>query len=83
VSAPMYSVGFAKYGMHDSAPPNRDRIAANNAAVTTTDSHVTGINPENPFVWLVGIGALTLGLVAFSTHVRVGNVRAGLDAGTP
>lgn len=73
-----YGGGLAAYG-----PTHRDESAAANGAVTTAGSHSASVNGQNPMVWLVGIGALTLGLIAFSTHVRVGNIRAGVDAGTP
>lgn len=77
--------GFSalKYNMPEFQPASRDESAIANGAVTTVNAHTTTLNPENPFVWLAGIAAVTLGLVAVSTHARVGNVRAGLDVGTP
>jgi hypothetical protein len=79
----MTSFGVAKYNINGHQTLSADQSGAANGAVTTRDSHVASVNAENPFVWLFGLGALTLGLVAFSTHVRVGNIRAGVDAGTP
>ena len=73
----------AKYNIDPYTPAGADYHGAANGAVTSRDSNVGSFNAENPMVWLVGIGAVTLGLVAFSTHVRVGNLRAGVDAGTP
>lgn len=72
----------AKYGMSIYGPAGDD-TAAGNGAVTTAGSHVATMNPENPVVWLLGIAAATLGLIGFSTHVRVGPARAGVDLGTP
>lgn len=79
----MYSPSATKYGLPPLQPAGADYSAAGNAAVTTGDAHISGHGLENPFVWLFGIGALTLGLIGVSTHVRVGNVRAGIDAGAP
>lgn len=75
------SIGTAKYGMASFLPASDDQSAAANGAVTGAESHVSGLNAENPALWLLGIGAVTIGLVAFSTSVRVGNVSASLSAG--
>lgn len=72
-----------KYNMASFGPASADEHAAANGAVTGVDAHVGSINPENPMLWLFGIGALTIGLVGVSTHLRVGNVRVGADAGKP
>lgn len=39
------------------------------------------LSPENPLFWFGVIGAVTFGLMAFSTEARVGNVKAGLSVG--
>jgi hypothetical protein len=77
------TIGTAKYGMAYQQPAGADQSAAANGAVTSANSHVTRMSAENPAVWLVGIGAVTLGLVAFSTSVRVGKFAASASAGTP
>jgi hypothetical protein len=69
--------------MSDYQPLHPDESAAANGLVTSRNAHVGSANAENPFVWLLGIGAFTLGLIGFSTHVRVANIRAGVDAGAP
>jgi len=38
-------------------------------------------HPENPLFWFAGIAALTFGLMAFSTTVRVGGAHASLSLG--
>jgi len=65
-------------GLHQ--PRTADDSALNNSAVTTAGS-VGRWDLDNPMLWLVGIGAVTLGLVATSTHVRVGGFRASVSAG--
>jgi len=72
-------IGSAKYGMTRSQALGSDVHAAANGAVTTANQ--TGQNIDNPMLWLVGIGAVTLGLVAFSTHVRIGKFSAAVTAG--
>ncbi len=39
------------------------------------------LNPENPLFWFGAIGAVTFGLMAFSTSVRVGKTTASLNLG--
>ena len=46
-------------------------LAAANGAVTTT-GRPKFWDVESPELWLVGIGAVTLGLIAVSTSVKVG-----------
>jgi hypothetical protein len=70
--------GGAKYGLSAMQPLTKDLHAASNGAVQAAQSSTAA---ENPLVWLVGIGALTLGLVAVSTSVRIGPLRASASAG--
>lgn len=79
----MMGIGTTKYGMDASQAFGSDVHAASNGAVTTIDSHAGSHTIEDPMMWLFGIGAITLGLVAFSTHVRVGKFAASASAGTP
>lgn len=73
--------GYSKYGMN-AAPYGADVSGAANGAVNTLASASTGkLNVDNPMLWLFGIGAVTLGLVAFSTHVRVGKFNASVSGG--
>lgn len=80
----MTHVGVYKYGMADRQPATGDVSGAANGAVTTNSAHVSRMgDKDNPALWLLGIGAVTLGFIAFSTSVRVGNVRGSVSAGTP
>lgn len=77
----MNTLGNSKYNMNVMQPYGADVSAVSSSAVTTNDSHLGSLNADNPMVWLVGIGAVTLGLVAFSTHVRIGKFSASASAG--
>lgn len=74
------TIGVQKYNF-DAHPAYTPDASGIGGAVTTAESHSTSINIDNPLVWLVGIGAVTLGLVAFSTHVRVGSFNASVSGG--
>jgi len=74
-------LGNTKYNMVRMPSFGADVSAISGSAVTTGDAHLGSMSAENPMVWLVGIGAVTLGLVAFSTHVRVGKFSASASAG--
>jgi hypothetical protein len=73
-------LGSSKYGMPLLAPMTADVSGLDNA-VTPSHAGRGQLDPDNPMLWLLGIGAVTLGLVAASTHVRVGPVTASLSAG--
>lgn len=77
------NAALAKYNIAPYQPAGADEHAAANGAVSTSAANVGTVNPDNPMLWLFGIGALTIGLIGVSTHVRVGTLRAGFDAGTP
>lgn len=68
-----------KYNMPAYAPQGADNSGAANGAVTGINANLGQLGPTNPALWLLGIGAITLGLVAFSTHVRVGGVSASVS----
>jgi hypothetical protein len=38
-------------------------------------------HPDHPFMWFAGIAAITVGLAGVSTHLRVGPLRASVEAG--
>jgi hypothetical protein len=40
------------------------------------------LNPENPLFWFGALGVVTVGLMAFSTTVRVGKTSANLTVGS-
>jgi len=75
-------------------PSSRFNMAT--GPVTTTPSELHAIstpaegaeaasqpwNPENPLFWFGAIAAVTFGLMAFSTSVRVGKTTASLNLGS-
>jgi hypothetical protein len=71
----------SKYGMHSLtlAPMSEPGSGASNGAISG-DVHKL-LDPDNPMLWLLGIGAATLGLVAASTSLRVGPVRGSVTVG--
>ena len=72
----------SKYNVAMAAPLGADHSGAANGAITGRESNIaSAVHPDNPMLWLVGLGAVTLGLIGFSTHVRVGKISAGVDAG--
>jgi len=77
-------LGASKYGMPQLAPSTGSlpvAPAASNGAVATGAATRRFLDPESPELWLVGIGAVMLGLIAVSTSVRVGPVRLAASAG--
>lgn len=74
-------IGAAKYGMALQQSIGQDVSAAANGAMTTVASHGSGHSVGNPMIWLLGIGAVTLGLVSFSTHVGDGKISASAKIG--
>jgi hypothetical protein len=76
-------VGPSKYGMSPgvtSAPPMTElsSVASPSKAAQAAGSP---LNPDNPLFWFGVIGAVTFGLMAFSTSVRVGGTTASLNLG--
>lgn len=71
-----------KYGFRPSPATNAP------SELTAVPSPVEGAaaagqpwNPENPLFWFAAIGAVTFGLMAFSTSVRVGGTTAAVSIG--
>lgn len=71
-----------KYNMSQLQVVGSDVSAAANGAVSTVASGAA-LSADSPMLWLLGIGAVTIGLVAFSTHFRVGSLRVAASAGSP
>jgi len=64
------NLGTAKYNLAALPSASPDASSLNTAAVTTpADS--AGLSASNPMVWLVALGAATLGLVSFSTSASL------------
>lgn len=73
--------GLQKYGMAGTfTSPDLPFTGANNGAVTGRHARKF-FDASNPELWLVGIGGLTLGLIAISTSVRVGPLHLSASAG--
>jgi hypothetical protein len=71
-----------KYGLTDSAPsPATTELTA--VATPRAGAATAGQpwHPDNPLFAFGLIAAVTFGLAAFSTNVRVGSARAGLSVG--
>lgn len=66
----MSTMSAMKYNLGAYPATSRDESAAAIGAVTGAAANVGAMSPDNPAVWLLGIGAVTIGLVAFSTHFR-------------
>lgn len=71
----------SKYGMHVTLAPSDQNggAGASNGAVTGDVRRL--LDPDNPMLWLLGIGAATLGLIAFNGSVRVGPAHASAGVG--
>jgi len=61
-------------------PPGPIGSGVHNGAVT--GSRMSGLDPDNPMLWLLGIAAVTLGLIGATTSVRFGPFRASASAGS-
>lgn len=73
-----------------SARTDRYRVGAPS---TTTELHAvptpkegaakaaSPLSPDNPLFWFGGLAAVTFGLMAFSTSVRVGKTTASVNLG--
>lgn len=72
----------SKYGMHGLTLAQHSEAGSgvSNGAITADAKRL--LDPDNPLLWLLGIGAVTLGLVGLSTSARVGPLRASASAGT-
>lgn len=77
-------MGPAKFGIPDNAPVSNTPTALASTVTPSERVQAAGklISRENPYTALVVIGALTFGLMAFSTSVRVGHTSASLNVGS-
>jgi len=75
--------GPSKYGMQPGAPTPPAASELNAVASPSQAGQAAGQpwNPENPLFWFAALGAVTFGLMAFSTSVRVGGTKASLNLG--
>jgi hypothetical protein len=74
----------AKYGLTN-GPASPATTELTSVATPRAGAAAAGqpFNPENPLFWFGAIAAVTFGLAAFSTNVRVGSARAGVSLGDP
>lgn len=73
----------ARYGLNRS---NTGPVTELTSIPTPTQGAADEANPwhpDNPLFWFAGLAALTFGLMAFSTTVRVGGARASVSVGNP
>jgi hypothetical protein len=77
-------MGPAKFGIPASAPVSHTPTALASTVTPSERVQAAGklISRENPYTALMVIGALTFGLMAFSTSVRVGHTSASLNVGS-
>lgn len=74
----MGSVMSSKYGAPAYPQATSDASPLATTAVTS-GNRPNRFSGENPMWWLVGVGAVGLGFVAFSTHARVGKLKASVS----
>lgn len=76
-------MGPAKYGIDTSAPASNAPTAL--ASTVTPSEHGAAAaklwSPQNPLFAFGALAAVTFGLMAFSTSVRVGRTTAALSVG--
>jgi hypothetical protein len=73
----MTNLGYAKYGMGplpSAAAATPIGSGVNNGAVTSDG--IGRFSADSPMLWLLGIGAATLGLIAVNTSIKVGKFHA-------
>ena len=77
-------MGPAKFGIPASGPASNTPTALASTVTPSERGQAAAklISKENPLTAIVLIGALTFGLMAFSTSVRVGHTSASLNVGS-
>jgi hypothetical protein len=78
-------MGPAKFGIPDNAPASNTPTALASTVTPSERGQAAAkvLSRENPYTALMVVGALTFGLMAFSTSVRVGHTSASLTVGSP
>lgn len=76
-------MGPEKYGISTDLPAANVPTALASTVAPSQQSQDAGklLSLENPFTVFAGVAAVTFGLMAFSTSVRVGNSSASLNLG--
>lgn len=77
-------MGPAKYGIDTSAPASNAPTALASTVTPSAQGAAAAklASAENPFTAFAVLAALTFGLMAFSTSVRVGKTTASLAVGS-
>jgi hypothetical protein len=76
-------MGPAKYGIDPSAPAANAPTALSSTVTPSEKAQAAGqlLSPHNPLFAFGVLAAVTFGLMAFSTSVRVGKTSASLNLG--
>jgi hypothetical protein len=74
----------SKYGGALAAPSvaSKDHTAAASVATAVPEAHTPPWSPQNPLFWFGVVAAASIGLMGYSTTVRVGPAKAGVTIGT-
>lgn len=77
------SSGGSKYRLADDAPASPATTELNSVATPAAGAAAAAslLHPSNPLLTFFAIAAVTLGLAAFSTSVRVGPAKASVSLG--
>jgi hypothetical protein len=75
-------MGPAKFGIGD-GPASNSPTALSSTVTPSEDGQAAAklLNPSNPLLAFGALAAITFGLMAFSTSVRVGKTSASLKVG--
>jgi len=66
-------------GPHGDIRPSIARAAG--PGLKDIGNDASPFHPDNPLFWALGLGALTLGLIAGSTQIRIGKAKLAVSAG--
>lgn len=75
------SVAGAKYGMGQGRREETTELTSVPSPAAGSAAAAQPWNPENPLFWFGAIAALTFGLMAVSTTVRVGPAKGSISLG--
>lgn len=76
------ATGAQKFGLQNSAPsPANTALSSISTPAVGDAAQASPTSPENPLFVFAVIAALTFGLMAFSTSVRVGDTTAAVSVG--
>lgn len=75
--------GLSRFGLSQDGPTTTTPSELHAVATPAEGAAAAGslLSPDNPLFWFGALAAITLGLAAFSTTVRVGPAKASLNLG--